>query len=326
MKPLKLLVALVIVFLLGKADLYGQGGYVYYAAGDGVYGGGYSGDGGPALNAKIRGFGGLGGLVEDAMGNKFFFDYSNRIRKISATTNIITTIAGTGVFGYSGDGGAATSANIEYGSLGIDALGNLYLARGARVRKVNVTTGIITTVAGNGDTTGNTGDGGAAINAGFGDYMSIYVDWDNNIYIASNNTIRKINGQTGIIQTIGGGNGAGYSGDGGPALNAQINTWLYSIGMVKDNFDNLYFTDVLNHRIRQINETTGIISTTAGTGVVGDAGDGGPAVSAQLSTPNDMEIDLWGNLFFNDINNWGIRKIDMTTGIITKVAGGRRYS
>lgn len=228
----------------------------------GVSSTGFSGDGGPAISAKLNN---PVGLAVDAVGNIYFADLNNqRIRKID-TAGIITTIAGSGAVngttgatgGFSGDGGAATAARLyaPHG-VGVDGAGNVYIAdtTNYRIRKVTPA-GIITTVAGTGDITipilGNLGDGGPATKATFIPW-DVKADATGNLYISDwlGHRIRKVDAATGIITTIAGTGTAGFSGDGGAAVNAAING---PTGLTLDTQGNLYFADSLNHRVRKIN-------------------------------------------------------------------------
>ena len=231
---------------------------------------------------------------------------------------IITTIAGNGTYGFTGDGGAATSAEITSPySVATDKQGNLYIADNYnnRIRKVSVS-GIITTIAGNG-TAGYTGDGGQATAAELKYPQAIAFDNNGNIFIADsyNNRIRKIN-TAGIISTYAGNGTLGYSGDGGPATAAKLH---YPSGMALDGVGNLYFAEPNNHAIRMIN-TSGIITTIAGTGTAGYSGNAGLATAAMLNYPQNVVIDNYGNMFISDVNNNCIRKIN-TMGIISTYAG-----
>jgi hypothetical protein len=257
-------------------------------------------------------------LVIDGSGNIYFSELnSNRIRKVSPS-GIITTIAGTGVAGYSGDGGPATAArlNMPFG-IDIDNAGNLYFADclNHRVRRIS-TSGIITTVAGNG-TGGFSGNGGAATAAAMLGPTYIRFDHSGNLYISdnSNNMLRKVN-TSGIITTIAGTGFIGYTGDGGAATNAR----LYSpSGMAVDLSGNVYLCDYGNNVVRKIS-AAGIISTFAGTGVAGYTGDGGPATAARFKSVQDVVIDAAGNFILADTKNHVVRKIN-TSGIISTIAG-----
>jgi trimeric autotransporter adhesin len=219
-------------------------GIVSTIAGNGVPA--FLGDGGPATAASIND---PEGLVFDAHGNLFFADFANdRIRKIS-TTGIITTIAGTGLGGYSGDGGPATAAQIgSLWGIGIDNSGNLFFTdHGAYVRKIDLATGIINTVVGYGSVVYN-GDGIPATSAGIGPVKMAF-DVNNNMFIGDgyNNRIRMVD-NAGIIRTVAGNGSAGYSGDGGPATAAQ----LYQPNGVEYFCGNVYIADAQNSRVRKI--------------------------------------------------------------------------
>jgi uncharacterized protein (TIGR03437 family) len=274
---------------------------------------GYSGDGGPASGAQLftpR------GLTVDGSGNLFIADwFNNRVRKVSPD-GIISTVAGTGVRGLGGDGGPAADAQLTYpAALATDAAGNLFIADYFRILKVS-TNGIVTTVAGSGSS-GFAGDGGPAIDAEFSYPSGIAVDGSGNLYIADSNNFRiRAIAPNGIITTMAGTGVNGYSGDGGAATNAQLN---YPYGVAMDKSGNLIIADSGNARIRSISPD-GIISTVAGTGVPGFSGDGGPALNAQIYSPDAVIADGSGNLFVADTNNKCIRKV-VLGGIITTVAG-----
>jgi len=232
----------------------------------------------------------------------------------------ITTIAGSGTIGYSGDGGPATAAKLSYPvGVDVDAAGNLYIAEWNNhcVRMVN-TSGVITTVAGNGFT-GYSGDGGPATAARLTFPYGVVTDRDGNIFIADggNHRIRMVD-TDGIITTVAGSGEAGYSGDGGPAIAAQLN---YPSRVGVDDGGNLYIVDRSNRRIRKV-DTNGIITTVAGNGLGGmeTSGEGGPAVAANLGNPLGLAVDAAGNIYISDWGNNRIRKVD-TSGFIITVAG-----
>ncbi len=290
-------------------------GSINIVAGNGTLG--YGGDGAAATAANLDK---PCKLAADAAGNLYVTDWgNNRLRKISGA-GIISTVAGDGTGGYSGNGGPATSAQLlKPESLSrVDASGNIYIGEQENdvIRKVS-STGIISTIVGNG-AGGYSGDGGPATAATIDYPRGIAFDNFGNFYIAdwNNKVIRKIN-SSGIISTIAGTGTAGYSGDGGPATAAQING---PTGMAVD-YDgsggvNIYFADELNAVIRKIN-AAGIISTIVGTGVQGYNGDGGAATASKLNFPVDIAIDSHGDLYIADAYNYRIRKVTMSTASVT---------
>ncbi|MGP8216504.1 MAG: T9SS type A sorting domain-containing protein [Bacteroidia bacterium] len=286
---------------------------IYTFAGNGING--YSGDGGPDTTAELSD---PWGLARDGKGNIYIGDNgNNRVRMIN-TSGVISTVAGTGKYGFSGDGGAATAAEISAPrGVAVDASGNIYIAdySNNRIRKVN-TSGTISTVAGNG-IAGYSGDGAAATAAQLYYPPGVAVDGAGNIYIAAGqmNRIRVVN-TSGIINTIAGDGTAGYSGDGGSAITAE----LYNPqGVTPDASGNIYIADYGNNRVRKVN-TAGNISTVAGTGKAGYNGDGGAATAAELYNPTGVTIDSAGDIYIADNNNSRVRKVS-TTGIISTVAG-----
>lgn len=274
-------------------------GIIQTVAGNGTLG--YSGDGGPATAAQFRY---TGNICVDEAGNMYITDHNNyAVRKVNAA-GIISTIAGNGTFGSSGDGGLATAAQILPTDIVVDQTGNIYVAEYPtfRIRKIDPA-GIITTIAGTG-IGGNTGDGGPAILARIVP-RGLAVDKAGNIYIADNNyNIRKIDA-AGRISTIAGVGIHGYSGDGGPATVAQLNS-PYDVDV--DDAGNIYITDYDNHRIRKIN-TAGIITTIAGNGTKGYSGDNGIATTAQITFPISVAVDKTGNVYFSDVHHETVRKI-----------------
>ena len=269
---------------------------------------GFSGDGGPAINAQLRA---PHDLHADVAGNVYIVDYANhRIRKIDVATGTISTIAGTGAIGSSGDGGPATVARFYYPTgINADAAGNLYIADqyNNSIRKIDAATGIISTIAGTG-APGFSGDGGLATAAQLHYPHDVNIDTAGNVYIADNmnNRIRKVDAVTGIISTIAGTGAIGSLGDGGPATAAQLNR---PTRVSVDASGALYITNYYAHKIRKIDAATGIINTLAGTGVSGFSGDGVPASTTRLHLPNDVHVDAVGNIYIADAANNRIRKI-----------------
>ncbi len=281
---------------------------------------GSTGDGGAASSAELN----LpAGVTFDSAGNYYIAEFDgNRVREVTSASGIITTVAGTGTAGYSGDGGQATSAQLHSpNAVALDGAGNLYIAEygNNRIRKVTVANGVITTVAGNG-TAGYSGDGGQATSAELNAPTLAVVDGAGNIYIADrgNSRIRKVTVATGVITTAAGNGVAGYSGDGGQATSAELNL---PQGIALDGSGNLYIADSSNNRIREANISSGVITTVAGNGTGGYAGDNGGATSAEISGPYDVALDSAGNFYLSDGGNFRIRKVNIGSGIITTVAG-----
>ena len=347
--------------------------------------GSYSGDGGPATSAGLDQ---PTGVAVDLSGNLYIADsVFTIVRKVTAATGIITTVAGNGHFTDlttpNGDGGLATSAKVDVSSLALDSIGNLYIAGMNVVRKVTAATGIVITVAGSNGLI-SSGDGGPATSAQL-TATGVVVDSAGNLYIAdgSNGTVRKVTAASGIITTLAGNNTDGYSGDGAPAVSAQLNNpygvavnaagdlfiadgsnglirkvasdtgvirtvaghydrysppivadgvpateaSLQTYGIALDSSGNLYVTD--GSRIRKVAAATGIITTVAGNIITqpggfaaGYSGDGGPATSARLNAPLGVAVDTVGNVYIADTYNNVIRKVTVATGIITTVVGG----
>jgi len=314
-KRKKMIIACIVILMMQQI-IYAQ--TISTIVGTGTYG--YTGNGGPAASATLEN---AEIVVLDASGNIYISgDGCHCVRKVTISTGIITTIAGTGTAGNTGDGGLATSAKLNFPmGLALDASGNIYIADfyNMNIRKVTISTGIISTVAGNG-TAGFSGDGGLATAAELYYPFGIAVDGSGNIYIGDlkNSRVRKVTASTGLISTIAGNGTAGYSGDGGLAAAAELN---YLQIIILDAANNIYIADQENNRVRKIDATTGIITTIAGNGTGGFAGDGGLATAAELSYPTGLAFDKSGNLYIGDQNNKRVRKVTKSTGIITTVAG-----
>lgn len=280
---------------------------------------GYQGDGGSATSARLWH---AEGLAVASNGDVYFADTGNHvIRKVAFSTGIITTVAGNGLPGSTGDGGAATSARLKSPEdVFVASNGDLYIADTGnhKIRKVTASTGIITTVAGNG-LPGSTGDGGAATSARLNSPRGIQVASNGDLYIGdrTNDKIRKVTAATGVITTYAGTGTAGYTGDGGAATAARLNG---PQGIHLASNDDLYIADVSNNVIRKVAAATGVITTFAGTGVAGFSGDGGAATSAQLSTPEAVRLNASGELYIADTGNNRIRRVT-TGGVIGTIAG-----
>ncbi len=310
-------------------------GYIYTVAGDGYgagYGtGGFSGDGGIATSAELN----LPyDVTVDGAGNIYIADTLNRrIRKVDAATGIITTFAGDGIIGSSGDGGPAIDAELGFPQeVAADAAGNIYIADDLynNIRKVDAATGIISLYAGNGSTE-ISGDGGPATAAGIAVPGGIALDASGNLYITAaygvvsdgnllciKSEVRKVDAATGIITAVAGNGTCGYSGDGGPATSAEIEG---PDAVALDGAGNLYFTEITNPRVRKVDAATGIITTVAGNGMSGYGEDGILATSTELYDPYGLAVDAAGDMYISDGFNTGVRRVDVVTGIIEPYAG-----
>jgi sugar lactone lactonase YvrE len=317
----------------GRGNLYGadcgdgfvfrvsRRGHFTVVAGTGSLG--YSGNGGPALKATLAC---PAGVALDAHGNLYVADHGNdRVRRISPD-GVIHGFAGAGPIppaasnmgSYSGDGGPAARARFKVPeSVAFDTRGNLYVAdrdNGA-VRKISPD-GRISTVAGTG-VLGYSGDGGPAVKAQLDQPQGFAFDRAGNLYVSdsANNRVRRIDARTGVITTVAGNGRHGYSGDGGPATKARLSD---PYGLAFDTKGNLYVAEPDEGVVRRIN-TGGVITTFAGTGRLGFAGDGGPATKAKLNSPYGLAFDSAGNLYIADNGNGRIRRVDKRGVISTFV-------
>jgi len=282
-----------------------SGGVITTVAGNGTCC--FGGDNGPATSAQV----GAGGVAVDSAGNLYIADYA-RIRKVS--NGVITTVAGNEIPGFSGDGGLATSAQLN-GPVGVavDSAGNLYIADLDNYRVRKVSHGVITTVVGNG-THGVSGDNVPPTSTQLWNPKELAVDSAGDLYI-NDDTAWILKVSNGVITTVAGNGTAGFSGDNGPAVSAQLK---YAEGIAVDSAGNLYIADTYNERIREV--SNGVIKTVAGNGTMGFSGDNGPATSAQLNGPVGVAVDSAGNVYIADTYNGRIRKV--SNGTITTVAGG----
>ena len=279
-------------------------GFITTVAGTGEVG--YSGDGGPATQAK---FNEPYSLTVGQNGDIYVVDRLNAaVRKVEAATGTITTVAGTGEPGYSGDGGPGSQARIrEPNDCFLDGKGALLIAdiQDQRIRRLDLATGTITTFAGNGEKV-RTGDGLPAQQASIFGARAVCMDATGNTYIAERegNGVRKVDAY-GVMSTLAGTGERGYSGDGCPAIAAD---WGAPKAIRCDGQDNIIVVDTENHAIRKIDATTGIVTTIAG-GHLGDGGDGEIATNAGLARPHGCAIASDGTIYIADSNNHRVRVV-----------------
>jgi hypothetical protein len=298
-------------------------GIITTAVGNGTCG--YSGDSGLATNASLNSLGD-DAVTFDSSGNMFIADFGNNvIRRVDAVTQIITTVAGNGTAGYSGDGGLATSASLNSPTgVAVDALGNLFIADlyNNVIRRVDAATQIITTYAGNGTSPSYppsappSGVGGPATGVAVGLPGGIALDSSGDLFIAdSYGYLWRVDASGNI--TIWAGTGiVGFSGDGGPATSAELSSAVYP---VIDASGNIFIADQMNNRVRRIDAKSPYNITTLAGG--GSGGDGGPATSAVLGAVFGVAVDNSGNIFIPDWGNYRVRRVDASTGNITTVGG-----
>ncbi len=301
----------------------------------------YSGDGGAALNGQLNY---PGAVAVDGSGDIFIADSDSSVIREALPSGDIQTVAGNGTIcalstANCGDAGPATSAQLNnpYG-LFLDASGNIFIAdtENNRIRVVNtgaapativtivIAPGDIATVAGTG-TQGYAGDGAAALSAELSSPFGVFVDSAGNIFIADtdNHRVREVAAATGIITTVAGTGtqcspSSAACGDGGAAISAQL---ADPNGIFVDATENIYIADTGDNRVRQVTASNGNISTVAGTGDPGYAGDGAAASGAQLAGPSSVFVDVSGNIFIVDRENFVVREVLAGTGLIATVAG-----
>jgi DNA-binding beta-propeller fold protein YncE len=271
---------------------------------------GFSGDGGPAADAMLNE---PYGVALDSRGNLFIVDRLNyRIRRVDVVTGIITTVAGTGQSNYSGDAGAAANASLrEPNGIALDPPGKrLFIADVAdqRIRVVDLSTGRIETFAGTGRKE-HAGDAGPAAQASLFGPRAVHLDAGGNVYVCERegNSIRRVDAKMGIIRTIAGTGAKGYTGDGGPALQATFN------GPKEIDIDatgNIFVVDTENNVIRRIDAKTNVVTTVAGNGERGGDGDGHPAHDAQLDRPHGVAVARDASIYIGDTNNHRIRVVE----------------
>ena len=311
-----------LILILGAVLLAQSEPTIGTAVGNGRQGD--TGDGGLAVKATLNmPF----DVALDAAGNLYLSDTMNhRVRRVDGKTGVITTVAGTGKNGFSGDGGPATRADLNepYG-IALDLSGNLFLADrlNRRVRRIEGATGIITTVAGDGSKAFS-GDAGQANMAGLVEPNGVALDRDGGrLFIAdvADHRVRVVDLRTGLISTLAGNGKGSHHGDGVPAAAASI----HGARAVEVGTDGtVYVLERQGNTLRSVDPKTGIIRTIAGTGAKGYTGDGGPALKATFDGPKELAVDRAGNLFLVDTENHAVRRIDAKSGTITTVAGTGR--
>jgi sugar lactone lactonase YvrE len=295
-------------------------GLISTVAGNGSSGGG---NGNPATDTALSY---PEGIAVDAAGNQYIADSGDsKIWMVNATSGVIALLAGDGNCKYDGDGGPATGAELcNPSGVALDAAGNLYIADYGNnaVRELNMATGVMTTVAGNGNCRYG-GDGGPATGAELCNPSGVALDAADNLYIADtgNNVIREVDLLTGVINTVAGNGTGGYSGNGGPPASAELSA---PSGVALDQSGNLYIADSGNAVVREVSAVNTVASgifTAAGNGASGWSGDGRPATGASLTHPEGVAVDPAGDLYIADSGNSVIRKVDAVTGVISTVAG-----
>ena len=292
--------------------------YINTVAGTGIAG--YTGDLSPAASAHLNGPFGI--AVNNATGDVYFADSANNcVRMVSGVTGIITTVAGTGIAGTTGDNGPATAARLSSPvGVALDASGNIYISDigSSRIRMVTVATGIINTVAGNG-TAGYLADGVAATATRLNRPYAVAFDAAGNFYIADwgNHRVRKVTIATGIISTFAGNGTGGYISDGVAATATRIKN---PDGLAFDAAGDLYIADYGNNRVRMVN-TSGIINTVAGNGTSAYAGDGSVATATGINRPVGIAFDATGNFYVTDSLHQSVRMITVATGLMSTFAG-----
>ncbi|MCS5655076.1 MAG: hypothetical protein FI711_06215 [SAR202 cluster bacterium] len=283
---------------------------------------GYAGDGGPALEALI---GEAYGCAFDTGDNLYICDgRTHTVRRIDKNTQVITTVAGTGEAGYSGDGGPATEATMDnLYSLTVDTNGDIYIVDrfNAAIRKVEAASGIITTVAGTGEP-GYGGDGGPGPQAQMREPNDCYLDGNGGLLIADiqDQRVRRLDLSTGIITTFAGDGEKRRAGDGGPAAEASV---MGPRAVCVDSKGNVYIAEREGNGVRKV-DANGVMSIFSGTGEFGYSGDGGPALTALWGAPKALRCDHRDNLIVVDTENNAVRFIDVKTAIVTTIAGGHQ--
>jgi trimeric autotransporter adhesin len=289
-------------------------------AGNGTLG--YTGDGGAATSAEFQQ---PFAVAVDFQGNLFISDFSKDVvRRVDATTHVVTTVTGNGTAGYAGDFGPAASGVLHSPSgLSFDAAGSLYIADSGNdaVRKIDPATGQISTFAGNG-VAAYSGDGGLASSASLHTPEDVALNDENSLFISdsANNALRRIDATSFVITSAAGNGSAGSTGNGGLAVNALLSG---PDAVAVNTAGDVYIADNANNVIRKISADGKNITAVAGTGVAGFSGDGGPATSAKVNSPQGLAVDSAGNLYIADSANNVFRKVSASTQNVTTLAGDK---
>lgn len=279
---------------------------------------GDDGDGGPATEARLNY---PADVALGPNGDLYIADSSNfRVRRVDAKTGIISVFAGTGEPGDSGDDGPAEEARLGTpAGVVVDREGNVFISdlMMQRVRKVDASSGVITTVAGGGTEDPSTDESPAT---------AVHLDGPaglaadgTSLYIGTLTRALKVDLEEGTLVLLAGTGDVGSEGDGGPAQEAE----LYAVaGLALDTAGHLYILDLANHALRKVDAETGVLTTIAGTlGTEGDSGDGGSATSATFNWPGKLALDRYGHMYVADIYNHRVRKVNTETGVVTTVVG-----
>jgi sugar lactone lactonase YvrE len=283
---------------------------------------GYTGDNG---NAKVASLSSPIGITVDSLTNLYIADFDNNvIRKVTKLTGIVTTIAGDGNCQSDGSGYSGPALSISFNQIwdvSLDTSANVYVSDSDDnvIRKLTVLTGIIATFVGNGQSSYN-GENLLATSASLSGPRGIFLDSSSNLYVAdtNNHRIRKIDVITKVITTIVGNGQSGYTGDNGVGTNAKLNK---PNSVFVDTSGNVFIADYNNYCIRKLTKATSIIATIVGSGSYGYSGDNGLATNAKMRQPFDMLVDSIGNILVSDGNNNVIRKVSISTNIITTIVG-----
>lgn len=262
------------------------------------------------------------GITYDTTGNLYFAETGSQVVRKVSSAGALTTVAGTGVQGYSGDGGPATLARLDSPlAVAVDQAGNLLIAdaHNHRIRRVDAATGIISTVVGTG-IAGLSPDGSTGVATAVDLPSALTLSRAGDLYFADarRHVVRRLDHATGLIVTVAGNGHDGWSGDGAQATQASIDS---PRGIALDAADNLYLSDTHNQRVRRVDRATGVIRSAAGNGASGFAGDGGNATGSSLALPRGLAIDGNGNLLIVDSSNHRLRRVDAVSGQIQSIAG-----